>query len=275
MKAIAVRLALVCVSLTVISLFFTDLSYARIDPGSAVGIWFLDDDEDDIAIDSSGNGNDGKLMNGPRCVQGKFGQALKLDGVDDYVDAGTDPSLSFPSESFTVSAWIKTSKSGASYNGWILDTKTAGSYNSGYDLYICNNYLVFRVCNGPEMNTGKSWDGDVKVTDGNWHHVVGVVDRDKKRIMKYVDGKLDGDEALTFGGDFSNKFSLDIGSYHGAGVDYIFEGLIDEVAIFKRVLTEEEINAIMDKGLDVALGITAVSSAGKLANTWAAIKAYR
>ena len=41
-----------------------------------------------MAYDSSGNGNDGNLTNGPTWTSGKIGGALSFDGVDDYVDLG-------------------------------------------------------------------------------------------------------------------------------------------------------------------------------------------
>jgi hypothetical protein len=60
----------------------------------------------------------------------------------------------------------------------------------------------------------------------------------------------------------------------GDGYAGKFRGLIDEVAIFNVVLTENDIKSIMTNGLETAIGLTAVSSAGKLTATWADIKAH-
>ena len=51
-----------------------------------IAIWLFDEGQGDVATDSSGNGNDGSLMNGPKRVGGRFGGALEFDGADDYVD---------------------------------------------------------------------------------------------------------------------------------------------------------------------------------------------
>ncbi|MFC1713538.1 hypothetical protein ACFL6S_07720 [Candidatus Poribacteria bacterium] len=83
--------------------------------------------------------------------------------------------------------------------------------------------------------------------------------------------KLDGGMKLEFEGDFSNSFSLKFVSFRGTN-QYLLDELIDEVAILNRVLTEDEINTIMTKGLDKALGITAVFPANKLATRWSTVK---
>ena len=80
------RLTIIGISFIVISLMFANLSYAKIDEASIIGMWLFDEGEGDVALDSSGNGNNGKLMNDPKWVEGKFGKALSCDGVDDYVD---------------------------------------------------------------------------------------------------------------------------------------------------------------------------------------------
>jgi len=83
MKAVKARLAIISVSIIFFGLMFTGQSFAKINPKSIVGIWLFDEGKGDLVKDSSGNKNDGKLMNGPKWVDGKFGQALEFDGVDD------------------------------------------------------------------------------------------------------------------------------------------------------------------------------------------------
>ena len=86
MKAVRkARLALVCVSIIVISLMFAGVSYAKIDPNTCVGMWIFDENEGDIAKDSSGKGHDGTIQNAKR-VDGKFGAALELDGATSTVE---------------------------------------------------------------------------------------------------------------------------------------------------------------------------------------------
>ena len=63
-------------SLIVLVLMFSSQSSAKFDPKTLVGAWLFDGN----AKDASGNGNDGKLENGPTFVAGKIGQALKFSG---------------------------------------------------------------------------------------------------------------------------------------------------------------------------------------------------
>ena len=83
----------VCASLIVISLILTGISDAKVDLNTAVGMWLFDEGSGNIAKDSSGNGNDGQLTNGPKWVQGRFVRALEFDGKDDYVKISSSASL--------------------------------------------------------------------------------------------------------------------------------------------------------------------------------------
>ena len=94
MKTTKARLVLVYISTFLIGLMFTSLGYAEIDPESVVGMWLLDEGKETTAKDSSGEENDGTLMEGPKWVNGKFGAALEFDGTDDYVSAGDTDGLS-------------------------------------------------------------------------------------------------------------------------------------------------------------------------------------
>jgi len=74
------RLTVIGISFIIVSLMFVGISNAKIDPQTAVGIWLFDKGSGDVAIDSSGNGNDGEFTGSPKWVTGKFGKALQLDG---------------------------------------------------------------------------------------------------------------------------------------------------------------------------------------------------
>ena len=105
------RLILACIGIFVVSLTFTALSYSGIDPASVVGVWLFNDGTGDTAKDSSGNGNDGILTNGPVWVEGKFGKALQFDGTDDYVSVDdTDKLSGGDGKKLTVVVWFKTTK---------------------------------------------------------------------------------------------------------------------------------------------------------------------
>ena len=63
-----------------ISLMFMGQIQARIDSKTIVGMWLFDENSGRIAIDTSGRGNNGKLVNQPKWIKGQFGSALQFDG---------------------------------------------------------------------------------------------------------------------------------------------------------------------------------------------------
>jgi len=63
---------------------------------SPVAHWTFDDGAGAVALDSSGNGNDGVLIGDPQWVPGKIGGALELDGDGDFVDCGDSPVFDIP-----------------------------------------------------------------------------------------------------------------------------------------------------------------------------------
>lgn len=77
--------------LFIVSLLTTS-GYAKLDLGTCVGMWLLDEDKGDTAMDSSGNQNDGTLKNDPKWVEGKFGRALEFDGGN-YVEVPASESF--------------------------------------------------------------------------------------------------------------------------------------------------------------------------------------
>jgi len=169
-------------------------------------------------------------MNAPQWTAGKFGSALAFDGVDDYVLCGSSSSLD-PTSAITIEAWVKTSDAG--WNTIATKVTTSNGYwfgtNSAGDLYM------FVRNNG----TLRASSTGCYITDGAWHHVVGIYDG--RRTVCYVDGKSvytkDWGSFLAIGA--ASGSSLCISS---PGTDR-FNGAIDEVRIWRRALSLDEVGA--------------------------------
>ena len=253
MKTVMTKLILLCISLILIGICVGQ-GDAKIDPKSIVGIWLFDEGSGDTAKDSSGNGNDGELMNGPKWVDGKFGKALEFDGQDDFVEVSsiTTPPI------ITFSCWFKKLGSG---NGGVprLHSRATGPWSLEFGIGngAIPNQLGFYLAFADGSATG--WNGVFEPGNEVWYHT--AVSYDGTSVKMYVDGK-----EVTSQKDWAkkevNQGISRIGG-HAAGGD-CFEGLIDEVAIYNVALPEEDIESTMTP--------SAVSLTGKLTTTWSAIK---
>jgi hypothetical protein len=109
-------------------------SYA-LDPKNVVGAWYLDDAKGAVAVDSSGNGHDGKIGGSPASIAGKFGKALQFAGGNDSVTIPDDEALEFGVKSFSVVTWFKF----ANAQDWnrIVRGRNPGAWgggNTGWEL---------------------------------------------------------------------------------------------------------------------------------------------
>ena len=213
----------------------TDLSFVvgEVDLVSDLAaFWPLDEGTGCSALDLTGQ-HDGAL--GPDCVGGDApawspginGFGLTFDGNLDEVAATATAMLQTPS-AITLSAWIR---HGTSFRfESIIDYRDGAT--DGYDLYTTDqNKLFMRVNNGALASTAN-------VTDGTWHHVVGVYDGTEIRL--YVDGLLDSSSTV-------GPQSIDVAAalvYLGRNFSANFLGFtgnIDEVMIYTRALSDIEV----------------------------------
>ncbi len=189
----------------------------------------FDEGSGTVAHDSSGYQNHGTLVNGPTWTTGKFGKALRFDGVNDWVSVPDSPSLDI-TKTITIEAWVNWQAGGVTWHGIV---SKGHSQPYGLTLNSPNKYVHFEwkgeyyyYCNTPAGS----------VSTNVWHHIVATYDRSKMRV--YVDGVKLAEKSLS---DFScgtNNEALRIGL--GNNGEW-FRGMIDEVRIYNRALSEEEI----------------------------------
>ena len=189
------------------------------------------------AGDSSGNNNTGTLINGPTRTLGKIGQALNFDGVDDFVNVGTSATYEFGLNSFSVSTWFYTPANLT--NEYIL-SRVNGAYTTGWNIGVSGvSTLNWIVLNG--VSSANATMPSFALSQ--WHHAVGVVDRTANRSYLYVDGVLQGNVSIAgFGAVDAVGANLNFGRNSGGGTQ--FNGLIDEVRVYNRALTEQEIRQL-------------------------------
>jgi len=178
--------------------------------------------------DSTSNTNHGTDNNTPTLgAAGKIDGAIGFDGTDDYVHHGDKADLEFGAGvDFTIEAWIKTSDTGVR-KGIVGKRSAAGTW-VGYEVEITDGNIIrgrMRKTGGADVDTVSS----STVTDGSWHHIVFVADRDGNGQI-YIDGSANGNPVDISGqnGDLSNSDSFWIARDDAAGY---FNGTLDEVRI--------------------------------------------
>src|SRR5207247_4603079 len=235
-------------------------------PGGTAPIayWRFEDGSGTVAADSSGNGFNGALVNGPAFVAGPVCQALSFDGVDDYVDVANAQALDiFP---LTIAVWIRTTDTGL--HGVV--NKYLSSSLNGYQIFTNGGSLCawyFRDA------TDYVWDGTACTlatpgyNDGLWHHVALVVDASGESL--YVDGVPKAARAWTgTAGPATTTASLTFGRYPGIATPY-FPGSLDEVRIYGRALSAAEVAGLA--AIDTTPPLISSIVASGLTTTGAAI----
>jgi hypothetical protein len=220
---------------------------APVDPGTE-GLMLhlpLDTASRGVTKDSSDNALDGTLFGEPIFVEGVDIMALQLDGVDDYVDCGNPSMLDFGTGDFTISAWINMT---ATERGTVY---AKGGDNSGGVRYT---FAMGEGNNDGKMTLTTDDDstkvqamGDTIVNDGTWHHVATM--RSGTDLLVYVDGALDGTNTVPEGYDLSGTSQAnaligaitDARDATGATLEKFFAGIIDDVRIYNRALSAEEV----------------------------------
>lgn len=189
--------------------------------------------------DSSGNGNHGLLHGGlyeVGRVTGKYGGALNFDGVNDYVKIPDDDSLDFETGDFTIEMWIKGTFGSDGY----LYYKRDGYQDHQLYFYVRADakvsLLIDDQANGGDY--GYAYTSGATLTNNTWYHIAGI--RSGNNLYVYVNGE---DKSSQIGTavlvDVTSSDVAYIGTFSGSG-DF-FNGIIDEVAVYNRALSQGKI----------------------------------
>jgi hypothetical protein len=186
-------------------------------------------------------------------VSGVFGQAIEFDGSS-YVDCGTDPAFDITNE-ITVAAWIKLDHVDDRQS--IVNKESNEVRGIGYRVGGGGTVHVQLYKQGWVAASDKTdLYSTVSLQPDTWYHVAYtyefVADGTSKTRL-YIDGQEESRTDTTVGPLATNTEPLEIGRYYwSTGYNKWFDGLIDEVLIYTRALTPEEIAEVM-KGISPAL----------------------
>ncbi len=203
-----------------------------------VGRWTFDEGKGSIARDVSGRGNHGRVMGDAKWTKGRIGGALEFDGTDDFVSIPNESSFDITG-SVTVSAWIRVESFTKTWQAIVTKGDRAWRLHRANDTKS-----VGFACS--DLSRGQVGDlyGKRVVADGRWHHVAGVLDGTKTSI--FVDGTLDA-SAKSSPSISVSDFPVLIGE-NAQAKGRLFRGLIDDVRIYDRALSVDELRALAKGG---------------------------
>ena len=226
-----------------------------------VGYWKFDEGGGITAIDSSGNGNNGTLVNGPVWTAGKIGGALSLDGSDDYINVGSAANLDNLGP-LTYSAWINLRSldkrsiifsKGDYYTRdgnirFYMNTISSERNNLTFNApFILGSVLKTSIPNTPSVT---SW-----ITAGTWTHVAVTWDggNSSSGVTLYVNGspiiadRVQGTQYTTKADNSAYNQILG-GLLAQDAVNTSFNGSMDDLRVYNRVLSATEIQELYALG---------------------------
>jgi hypothetical protein len=204
------------------------------------------------ANDESGNGNHGTVMNGATIINDRFGlsnKALSLDGIDDRVMINLINNFS---NSTTISLWYKSSSQNGGPFVHIGQDNGGSPHCNGFNIGKGGTSLNNQ---GNDLISGYSgvgyYDSNVSGASGQWHHV--VLTKSNNILNFYLNGlfvaTINSSNVITpanfvFFGSTSSGFST------------LYNGFLDDIAIYSRVLNQLEITDLYNSCLNPIANIT-------------------
>ena len=212
------------------------------DEGCLVSRWEFDGDYTDSksGFDGTPNGGVSLITDDP-----ERGNVASFDGVDGYVDCGNPDELNFSTNDWSVCVWIKTTYRGPDDNGKPKGVPFANGGDGGgghrYTLGVGESKSDRITLTTDDNDNKEQAHSKTHVTDGVWHHVIGV--REGGYIKIYVDGKGpedDDDPGTAYdlsGTSQANVYLGCIWNQKKSVIEKFYTGLIDDVRVYNCALT--------------------------------------
>ena len=198
-----------------------------------IGLWLLNETGGLSAYDLSGNNNHGTLTNGPTWTPGRSGQALKFDGVDDYVNIVDSAQILAP-DALTFAAWVKI------LSGWNATDRIASKKGSltwdatsGWSLETTSTAEMRFLGSGSQFGDGLS----INWTVDEWFYLVTTKEAAATQVKGYKNGSYVDDQ--TCDTIAQNTQPLTLASFFTQGNNIPI--VLDDVRLYNRALSMQEI----------------------------------
>jgi hypothetical protein len=205
-----------------------------------VAAYSFDEGTGNSIADLSGNNIKGTVVGATWTTNGMYGTALAFNGISSYVDLGNRTELQLTG-SMTIEAWVKATGNPADDGqivaksdprGWQLKTSPdTGLHTFGLSV--------------SRTPTAKAQRYSTTIRALNtWYHVAGVYDSASQTLSTYVNGSLENGtlHGTVSASQFNQNVNVNIGRRAGG---YYFNGVIDEVRVYNRPLSQAEIQTDM------------------------------
>ena len=218
----------------------------------------FDEGSGDVARDASGNGNDGEIT-GAKWAAGKMGKALDFDGTS-FVEVPSSDSLESLEEEMTIAAWVNPQLSGSAWQGIITKGDDAVEH---FEMLV---NVDGHIHTAQMFEAGRLWIDRPAgiISAGEWQHL--AVTYKPGEWSFYHNGELLDTNTGPNTNLVPDGKPVVIGDERP--MSRLFEGLIDEVAIFNIAISAEEVQLVMGGIGD----ILSVEPLDKITTTWANIK---
>jgi len=174
--------------------------------------------------------HDGTITGATWERRGKYGAALNFDGTDDVVEVADANDLDF-GDSFTLEAWVKPDTTGA----WRPAVTKETNDSIAYQLYAAGENREPEAYVGHGSSTFSTATAEEVLTEDSWSHL--ALSYDGSDLRLYVNGELEATEPSASAQDSTGPLMLG-----GTEVlDEYFDGILDEVRLYNRALTETEV----------------------------------
>ena len=259
----------VVLSLAVLGGFMYANEAPAVDREALVAYWSFDKGAGKTVTDDSGNGHDGAIEDADWAKEGKSGGGMSFDGVGAFVEVASTSDLDPKKDDWTIELWLKRAES-ANDNWQVMVTN--------YD--IPPGWIGYRLDIGPGsivnfiFGAGEAAKIELKtamtIKDTEWHHLAAVADRSGDAVI-YIDGEPDEiTMSIKHIKEVTAEHNLEIGRCHWCGATLGFNGILDEIKLWRAALTEDEVQLAMSGKLGAA-----VSPSNALPITWGEIKSSK
>jgi len=190
------------------------------------------------AIDESGKQSHGKIIGNATCRCGVEGNGIMLNGRTDYIEFSGQVNKYFTTSDFSLSFYFKPTAPNI-FKQSLVSKRTDCEEFHALDI-ILDQTNEMMITDFMQEEFIKFGDLDAPIKSGDWHHYALV--RKGSRAYTYINGSLMNEARRCSGVDIANEAKLSIGNSPcvGSGLRR-FEGIIDELRVYEKPLTHQEI----------------------------------